>query len=50
MRVNHDFFATRIRIHISWNGSGSGQMNWIRADPDPQHCTLPLQAVKSKTL
>ena len=24
------FFATRLWIHVSWSGSGSGQMKWIR--------------------
>ena len=30
MLVYHDFFATRIRIHVSWGRSGSGQMTQIR--------------------
>ena len=32
MRVNHDFFATRIRIHVSWSGSES---TFHEMDPDP---------------
>ena len=34
------FYATRIWIHVSWSGSGSGQMIRIRPYPDldPKHC------------
>ena len=38
------FFATGIRFHVAWSGSGSGprQMIWIRPDPDPdpKHCFI----------
>ena len=36
------FFATRIRINVSWSGSGSSQM--IRIQPDPKHCMWGLEA------
>ena len=34
------FFATWIRINVSWSGSGSDQMIRIQQDPDrdPKHC------------
>ena len=36
------FFATRIRINVSWGGSRSGQMIRIQPDPDPKDWTYEM--------
>ena len=37
MWIYHNFFATQIRVSVSWSGSGFGPMIRIQLDPESKH-------------